>query len=124
MLGACACCLRRWSIRNKPPLEDQAPSGVRGLATCVKLPTLHGADVRCRTDGFARVTDTGNVIDTAAIERLLLYIYGETNTLRNELKELTAELKAEELRRFEGTLACIQSESTALLFAMPDAAVH
>jgi hypothetical protein len=66
---------------------------------------------------------TVRVRDTAAIERLLLYIYGQTNALRSELKELTGELHAEELHRFEGTLAYIQSESTALLFAMPDPAV-
>lgn len=64
-----------------------------------------------------------SVRDTAAIERLLLYIYAETNALRNELKELTGELLAEELDRFEGTLASIQSQSTELLFAMPDPAV-
>ena len=64
-----------------------------------------------------------SVRDTAAIERLLLYIYGETNALRNELKELAGELLAEEVDRIEGTLASIQSESTALLFAMPDPAV-
>lgn len=62
-------------------------------------------------------------VSAAAIERLLLYIYGETNALRNELKELTAELQADELHRFEGTLASIQSESTALLFALPEPAV-
>ena len=60
-----------------------------------------------------------SVSDIAAIERLLLFIYGETKALRNELKELIGELRAEELDRFEGTLAHIQSESTALLFAMP-----
>ncbi len=64
-----------------------------------------------------------NESDTAAIERLLLYIYGETNVLRNELKELAGELLDEERDRIEGTLTCIQSESTALLFAMPDPAV-
>jgi hypothetical protein len=64
-----------------------------------------------------------NESDTAAIEWLLLYIYGETNVLRNELKELAGELLAEERDRMEGTLTFIQSESTALLFAMPDSAV-
>jgi hypothetical protein len=63
-------------------------------------------------------------IDTAATERLLLYIYGQTKALRNELKELIGELQAEELDRFEGTLAYIQSESTALLFAMPERGVN
>lgn len=63
------------------------------------------------------------VRDPAVIERLLLYIYGETNALRNELKELTGELLAEEIDRFEGTLASIQLQSTELLFAMPDPAI-
>jgi hypothetical protein len=68
------------------------------------------------------LTDTADVSvrDTAVVERLLLYIYSETNALRNELQELTGELLAEELDRFEATLASIQS---ALLFAMPDPAV-
>lgn len=64
-----------------------------------------------------------NATDSAAIERLLLYIYGETEALRQELQALTNELCADERDRFEGTLATIQAESTALLFAMPEPAL-
>jgi hypothetical protein len=76
-----------------------------------------------RVRGESLILANVSASDTAAIERLLLYIYGETNALRNELKELADELLAEELARLEGTLASIQSESTELLFAMPDPAI-
>jgi hypothetical protein len=60
------------------------------------------------------------VTDPAAIERLLLYICNETSDLRRQLHALTEEMAPDELARIEGALAHIRSESTALLFSMPE----
>lgn len=57
---------------------------------------------------------------SAILERLLVYIYGEAGVLRRELALLESELAPEDRDRVAGTLAYLQSASTALLFAMPD----
>lgn len=58
--------------------------------------------------------------DPAVLERLLLYIYGEADELKRELALLANELTAEDRNRFEGTLTYVQTETAALLLAMPD----
>jgi hypothetical protein len=58
---------------------------------------------------------------SATLERLLVYIYGEADVLKRELALLENELAPEDRDRVAGTLAYVQSASTALLFAaMPD----
>jgi hypothetical protein len=63
------------------------------------------------------------VHDPAALEHLLLAICREASALRRELEALADELRADERRRFEGTLNDIESRSQALLFAMPEPAI-
>lgn len=67
---------------------------------------------------------TMRATDPAAIERLLLYIYAQAHALQRELEALAGDLQAEEIDRFEGTLAYIRTESSALLFAMPERVTH
>jgi hypothetical protein len=62
------------------------------------------------------------VHDPASLHHLLLYICREASALRRELEALAGELRADERRRFEGTLADIEARSQALLFAMPEPA--
>ncbi len=65
-----------------------------------------------------------NVHDHKGLERVLMLICAEAAALRDELKAIASELCAEELYRFEGTLADIQERSAALLMELPAATVH